>query len=87
MKNKGVITDFKFTNKYARFDTTTYNGQCWFVNQQNVAQYTDGIEVRSLGGSCPAGKYIEVFYDHLVIGAPVVEGIAHNSRCLLLRFV
>ncbi len=80
MTNKGLPVSFKSTSRYTRWDTTTYNGHCWFINTQNSVQYTDGIEVMSIGGECPAGRYVEIFYDHLVIGAPVINGASHENR-------
>lgn len=80
MTERGEFYEFEHTDKYSRWDTTTYNNHAWFVNEQNTVHYTDGIDIFKVGGECPAGKYVEVFYDHLVVGAPIINGVELPSR-------
>jgi len=74
--------DFSFnhTELYSRWDVTHYNGHAYFVNPQNSVYYTDGSTLYDIPGDVPAGRYVEVFYDHLVVAGPVVNGIAYPSR-------
>jgi hypothetical protein len=46
-----------------------YNGQVWFTNDYNPLYFSDGASVRSYQGvDLPSARYVESFYDHVVVG-------------------
>lgn len=61
---------------YRRWGTAVYNSHLFFVNENNPVHYTDGANVKAVGGDTPSGRYVEVFFDHLVVGCPLYRGEA-----------
>lgn len=70
----GFKTRFHPTSEYARWSTCIYHGQVYFTNLTNPVQSCDGVTTRKLGTNIPSGKYVEHFYDHLLVGYPIYEG-------------
>lgn len=70
------------TSGYMRWGTCVYNEWLFFVNELNAVHLTDGAVVKAIGGDAPAGRYVEVFFDHLVVGAPLYKGekLLHGIR-------
>jgi len=64
---------------YKRWCTRVYKNNLYFVNELNRVHYTDGDVCRSLTNS-PAGRYLEVWFDHIVVGAPVISGSPHPTQ-------
>jgi hypothetical protein len=60
---------------YRRYGTCVHNNRFFFTNLLNPVKYTDGTCVRKLGtGTIPAGKYVAVFFDHVVVGYSNYKG-------------
>jgi hypothetical protein len=63
------------TTRPRRWSTAMYNGQMWFTNDYNPTYYTDGSRVNSYQGvDLPKARYIESFYDHMVVGNYTYKG-------------
>lgn len=62
-----------------RFGHTLYNNRLFFVNPLNRVRYTDGAIVRQLSNG-PSGHYVEVFFEHVVVGRPIFNGTETPSR-------
>lgn len=85
VKRRGNILRFNVDGEYRRWGTTMYNGHLYFINELNQLRYTDGTEVYSLntGESIPSGRYVENFYDHMVVGYPSVGGHTYPTRVMM----
>ena len=71
LKENGVEVELTRSTTYERFGKTTFNNNLFFVNQHNAVKYTDGVSVKSVGGTCPRGRFVEVWFDHIVVGGPL----------------
>lgn len=81
----GAALTLNSDSQYRRWGTCVHNNFLFFTNELNAVRYTDGVEVRPMGAStlgaaaaaacAPSGRYVLVFYDHLVVGAPTFQGI------------
>lgn len=75
-------TEVTLNSLSGRYGTCVFNNRLFFVNENNAVKYTDGATVTSIGGTCPKGRYVEVWFDHLIVGGPIfpgedlVEGVA-----------
>lgn len=59
----------------ARWSTHVHGGKAYCVNPDNPVLISDGSHVKKLVGAyVPAGRYISVFYDHIV-----VSNVNYNS--------
>lgn len=58
---------------YRRWGTCVHNGYLLYCNELNPVRYTDGVTVTNLANA-PSGKYVDVYYDHVVVGQPLFKG-------------
>ena len=75
----GLPAVFETAPGYVRWDVARYNQNAFFVNPLNSVFYTNGSTVSAIGGNCPAGSFVEVFYDHLFVACPVSRDGAHQD--------
>lgn len=74
LKEAGVeVTLNKPASSFRRFGKTVFNNRLFFCNELNAVKYTDGATVTSIVGA-PCGRYVELWFDHLVVGAPIFPG-------------
>ena len=62
-----------------RFGHTIYNNRLFFVNELNRVHSTEGTQVREVVNS-PQGWFVEVFFDHIVVGRPTYNGTETPNR-------
>ena len=60
-----------------RFGHVLHNDRLFFVNPLNSVQVTDGSVVRTIENS-PVGQYVEMYFEHLVVGRP--NGLANRFQ-------
>ena len=80
-QNLAAVT-FVSDDKYRRWSTYKHNDHVFFTNELNPVRYTEGTHVRTIGTNVPAGRYVGIFYDHLIIGAPVVGGTSMPNHVM-----
>jgi hypothetical protein len=62
------IVPFNVAPTYQRWATVFWNGRWYFTNTANHVHYTNGDWIEANGEEPqPAGKYMAVFFDHLVV--------------------
>lgn len=66
--------------QYRRWASVVYNKQIFFTNDLNPITFTDGACVRTYSNRQPAARYIDVFFDHLVVGYPTWNGNPTPTR-------
>lgn len=78
----GNLLRFVTDGNYRRWGTTIYKNNLYFINELNPLRYTDGTQVHSLRNEelIPRGRYVENFFDHMVIGHPVINGHTYPTR-------
>ncbi len=65
----GATGTFVSDSTYRRWASCMYSGQMWFLNDLNPLYFTDGSQVKSYPTvPLPKARYVEAFYDHLVVG-------------------
>lgn len=74
LKEAGTEVTLDIPGTYTRYGRCVFNNQLFFCNESNEVRYTDGTQVVSVGGTCPRGRYVEVWFDHLVVGGPIFPG-------------
>lgn len=63
------------SGQYRRWAHCMYMDQIWFTNDFNVVKYSDGTKVENYTGvDLPQGRYIESFFDRLVVGNYTFKG-------------
>ena len=66
---------FNFDPKtYMRWATVLYANQLWFTNELNPLHCTDGTRVKKYASKIPSAKYIEAFFDHIVVANDYFDG-------------
>lgn len=78
----GLPLVFNTNTEYNRWSMCKHNNRLFFVNPLNPVRYTDGVEVKDVGALVPSGRYVEVFFDHLVIGSPAYNGVFSEDRVI-----
>ena len=74
--NSGGITSLTTDSRFRRFGTCVHNNHLFFVNELNPVMMTEGTHVRKLATSgIPKGRYVAVFFDHVVVGAPIYNSV------------
>jgi len=63
---------------YRRWSVTQHGGKLYAVNEANPVFGTDGTQCDYL--DAPAGRYIDTWFEHLLLGCPVVSGTTLESR-------
>lgn len=72
LKEAGIeLTLNRSAGRYLRWAKTVFNNNLFFCNELNRVHYTDGATVTSIGGECPKGRHVELWFDHLVVGGPI----------------
>jgi hypothetical protein len=74
LKEDGTEVTLAIPGAYSRYGTCVFNNRLFFVNESNTVRYTDGSTVETIGGTCPRGRFVEVWFDHLVVGGPIFPG-------------
>src|SRR5690606_595848 len=67
-------TNFK-SNRYSRWASKPWQEGHFFINRDNALRYTNGRQVYHFHNgvnALPAGSYLEEFYQHIIIGKPVI---------------
>lgn len=70
--------------RYNRWAVTLWYDGFWFTNPLNPLVFTRGSNVLKFidPNIRPSGKYLEEFYDHLLIGAPTINGVTYPNRVM-----
>lgn len=72
---------FETDDEYRRWGHVLYNHRVWFLNDINTLMYSDGDSIVREANS-PAGRYVEEYFDHLVVGRPRFNNILYRSRVM-----
>ena len=87
LKVDGVLTDFasdpgsiEGEQHTRRWGGTMYNNQFWFSNHLNKMMVCDGAQIKTLGSDVPQGKYVESFFDHIVVANDIFMGDQGPNR-------
>jgi hypothetical protein len=75
-----TTANFASDVNFRRWATVAYNRQVFFTNDLNPIAFTDGSACFRYSNSQPSARYIDVFFDHLVIGWPSVNGCPAPTR-------
>jgi hypothetical protein len=79
----GATGSFTYDSTYRRWASCMYNNQLWFLNDLNTLYFTDGTQVKSYPNVVlPKARYVESFYDHLVVGNYSLRGEARPNGIL-----
>lgn len=78
-----VEDDYKFNSGdgTARWAIAAHGERVYFTNPNNKVGWTDGTIAKKFPGDyVPQGRYITIFYDHLIAANVVQNGIHYPSR-------
>ena len=79
----GATGSFVYDSTYRRWATCMYSGQLWFLNDLNELYFTDGSQVKSYPNAVlPKARYVETFYDRLVVGNYTLRGESRPNGIL-----
>lgn len=63
-----------------RWASVAYNRQIFFTNELNPIAFTDGTGIFRYSNTQPSARYIDLFFDHLVLGWPSWNGCPSPTR-------
>ena len=75
-----TTTNFASDTSYRRWASVSYNRQVFLTNELNPILFTDGAVCFRYSNQQPSARYIDVFFDHLVIGWPIWGGQSSPTR-------
>ena len=67
---------------FRRWSVVVYDSKFYYVNELNVIHRTDGVVDVALSDS-PRGRYLVMWYDHLVVGYPTYNSVTSPSRVMI----
>jgi hypothetical protein len=73
LSGTSITTGLTYDSTYRRWSTFLYNGCIYYTNELNPIRYTDAARDIALANA-PSGRYVGVWYDHVIVGAPTFEG-------------
>lgn len=74
----GLVSD----GVYRRWCVVLYNGSLYYVNELNPVRKSDGSTDAAITNA-PSGRYVSVWYDHLVVGYPTYRGTVYPNRFMV----
>ncbi len=81
LDEEGFVDPFVANEVYLRWATVMYHNELYFTNPLNPIRHTDGLMLRTMS-EVPAGRYLEHYYDHLLVGAPTYNGEVDEGKVM-----
>ena len=84
----GQLNDVAFVESDSRWSTFVHNNALFFTNEHNQVRFVQRSRIRELyhhkpaAVPIPAGRYVVVFFDHVVVGAPTYKGAVLRDRVM-----
>ena len=67
---------------FRRWSVVVYNGNFYYTNELNSIRRTDGLVDVAITGA-PKGRYLAMWYDHLIVGYPTFNSVTYPSRVMV----